>query len=801
MRIKLTNFKCHRDAEFVIPDDGMILLSGRGGAGKTSILFGITYALYGKIPSKARKPYTHGKKTCVVELEYMDMTITRSSRSIVKVEEDGVLYEGDEAEDIIKTRIGMTYDEFLIGVFIVQRSSTSVLSMTSTEQLHFIETLAKTETASEVKEKIKEKIKDIKNEMLKTQGEMSTLTDQRDELLNKYSEGITIPEEIENGIDPDTVRSDIEDFKTQMSDLRVEMNKLNTKISKIKLSEKKKQDTQKSIDNLNAETKQLNTIIESTQELSDEDLESLENDVAEMRSNISYYTGYLDFIKQKDMLDKAIGDYKNITSSRIKEIKAILLSAEEIDALKTNYEEAVETKQNYMVKLAKYNTDLAAKEDAKSNLAKIFRKIKALYPTKKSKDISKPKDMILFLKKCIASTQPRMQCPHCDATLVVVESELMIPPDEVDYGTDDIEISTVKKMLYDVEDFAKKFNVTPCHPGDQPPDPSIAYKKYFSEVNLREEYQKLQTQKLPPSLLTAKTNITKTAKIYEEEGVIGPDDVQETIDSLTQELDPKISDYESAKNIKSINSKHRLELKEKISKMTNLKKILDELNKTTPSLKNLEIKLNSNSKKVMEINDKIVELTNILNNVAEYEDYLSVIESADLLDEKIIEATTRYDALENKLKACYGLEEAAKEAEIVVLEETARNINEHAKIYLDKMFEDPIAIELRCIKDKKGKGTKLQLNTSIDYQGDTYDTVEELSGSERQRCDIAFLMAVNDIVGGKLLMMDESINCMDSALNTDVLNIIHNVCVGKLVLMISHEAVRGIFDDEIPVSH
>jgi len=42
---------------------------------------------------------------------------------------------------------------------------------------------------------------------------------------------------------------------------------------------------------------------------------------------------------------------------------------------------------------------------------------------------------------------------------------------------------------------------------------------------------------------------------------------------------------------------------------------------------------------------------------------------------------------------------------------------------------------------------------------------------------------------------------MDSALNTDVLNIIHNVCVGKLVLMISHEAVRGIFDDEIPVSH
>ena len=37
--------------------------------------------------------------------------------------------------------------------------------------------------------------------------------------------------------------------------------------------------------------------------------------------------------------------------------------------------------------------------------------------------------------------------------------------------------------------------------------------------------------------------------------------------------------------------------------------------------------------------------------------------------------------------------------------------------------------------------------------------VEELSGGERQRCDMAFLLAVNDMLGAKMILLDEMMLC------------------------------------------
>ena len=89
MKIICRNFRCHEDATFEFPDTGLVLLSGDSGAGKSSVLAAFVYALYGKLPGKIRKPYTHGKKDCCVTVEYLGMTIVRTKPKTVSVTYEG----------------------------------------------------------------------------------------------------------------------------------------------------------------------------------------------------------------------------------------------------------------------------------------------------------------------------------------------------------------------------------------------------------------------------------------------------------------------------------------------------------------------------------------------------------------------------------------------------------------------------------------------------------------------------------------------------------------------------------------
>ena len=177
------------------------------------------------------------------------------------------------------------------------------------------------------------------------------------------------------------------------------------------------------------------------------------------------------------------------------------------------------------------------------------------------------------------------------------------------------------------------------------------------------------------------------------------------------------------------------------------------------------------------------------------------MKDVEKLRRKIENANNKYDDLEKQLEGFYGLEEAGKEAEIIALEETVKSINEHARIYLEQMFEDPILVRLECIKDNGKKGIKLQLNTVVEYQGETYEDIEELSGGERQRCDMAYLLAVNDMLGSNILMLDECLNNLDSSINKEVLSLVRDMCGHKMIMVVSHEAVKGVFDSEVEISH
>jgi len=80
MKIHLINFLCYIDSKFDFGKEGLTLISGSSGAGKSSILKGIFFALFGE----GNKVQNYGKTSCSVELEFDDPLETGEALKIVR---------------------------------------------------------------------------------------------------------------------------------------------------------------------------------------------------------------------------------------------------------------------------------------------------------------------------------------------------------------------------------------------------------------------------------------------------------------------------------------------------------------------------------------------------------------------------------------------------------------------------------------------------------------------------------------------------------------------------------------------
>jgi energy-coupling factor transporter ATP-binding protein EcfA2 len=141
MRIRLNPFKQHEDRTFEFPDEGMILLQGPSGIGKSTVLDAIHEAMYGEADDA--QPW--GSNYSCVELwlnrpEPMYIKRERGPRTIV-VEYQGKEYKDEAAQAIINEVHGEEH-EFLASRYIRQAMAGSLLSLGAADQLRFIQKLS-----------------------------------------------------------------------------------------------------------------------------------------------------------------------------------------------------------------------------------------------------------------------------------------------------------------------------------------------------------------------------------------------------------------------------------------------------------------------------------------------------------------------------------------------------------------------------------------------------------------------------------------------------------------------------------
>ena len=136
MKITLKNFRCYENYTLDFGEKGLTLISGSSGAGKSSILLGIYFALFGI----GTKFTMYGKTSCSVMLEFDDIIITRTKKpNRLIVEDEKVKYEDDAAQSIINKKFGETFDTT---GYISQNAMNSFILMSPIEKLGFLEKFA-----------------------------------------------------------------------------------------------------------------------------------------------------------------------------------------------------------------------------------------------------------------------------------------------------------------------------------------------------------------------------------------------------------------------------------------------------------------------------------------------------------------------------------------------------------------------------------------------------------------------------------------------------------------------------------
>lgn len=132
MRLHLKNFRCYEDKVFDFGENGLTLLSGPSGVGKSTIMIAIHFVLFGT----GTKLQTHGKKSCSVELSLDDIKIIRSKGPVRLVVND--VYEDAAGEAIIQEKFGKLFSSVS---YIPQDLKESFVAMTPANRLLFLESL------------------------------------------------------------------------------------------------------------------------------------------------------------------------------------------------------------------------------------------------------------------------------------------------------------------------------------------------------------------------------------------------------------------------------------------------------------------------------------------------------------------------------------------------------------------------------------------------------------------------------------------------------------------------------------
>jgi hypothetical protein len=833
--ITLTNIRCWEGTHVFKFDTNFILLSAMSGKGKTSILDGIVFALY----DKGYKICTHGLKQCSVVFECtignhkIKIKRTKGPNSVLVNDK----YEDIDAENMIKDKFG-SYKEFMLSSYIQQKSKNSFLSMNPAEKLDFLENVAFAECdINSLKKKIRCKIKDISLTLSKYQGESDTLKKIVDSTTRITPVAFPFKTNDKKGA-----------RKCEMSKLAVyssNVEKLTVKISKLTRQEASTMVLRDACDTCISQILEIDGKLDAKNICYNDLIDTFigEDELETLKLKYKHTQRHQKYMELKNTYEDLKGEWmKNLYATKQELQQTIELHRETLESLE---------KTDHLYKTKSHTLDnLNSIHVLYKNLKKTIGKIDAIVPVDSiiqsivdtTDGIDRTVDKIGKIKSDIDLSKCKKVCPECSTDLVHRDGVLIKwNPDsssnieelttllEGSMGTleklyiqKDALVETKNKMdrmdtlLVDLCRYEIKIDAVNREDSISDIDIELCILEDIMENIKKYNTTKDITHKLLGKVVSRLKNIDNN--IFDSEVVLKNHYEKLTITktrykACKSKLDPTITLDSSDGNI---NDTIETET-EKLYKIHNIQDSIDTLEEQKTVLvggmleKKEEYK--SRYKKDLSVIDVIIlreectkkcddmiakgkKLKKNIDKIDEYERYMEEKIKNDKWCVQQKDLKVKVKATEQTLKIHEILNAKILEAESVAVSSIVGSINAHAKGYLDSFFEDdPISVEIKPFKDVK-KDKKPQINIVVGYKSMECD-IKSLSGGEYDRVQMAFTMAISDMMNSPILLMDESISSLDEKTSEYILHQIHMACSTKVIINVAHQICSGSFDEII----
>lgn len=819
MKLTLHNFRCHTNATYEIPDSGLVLLSGSSGSGKSTILSAISYALFGSIA--VRKPYSFGTKTCRVTLDFMNMKICRTNTPNRLVVNDNL--EDAAAQSFINEKIRVGYDEFLISSYIPQKNNSSVLSLSQADQLRLIKTLAFEQEENEAhKIKLNKMIRES-SALLTKKHSAQQLYQKEVDRISESIEPIDFPLAVE---DDETEEDAIKNYKERMRTFNKRIDALIE--SKTTLNDEllknihTKAELELVLEKLDRITMQQQKVTDRHQQLQ-ELLKTVPVDLQEKVDNTQKSIKYLE---TKNALDTLKEQYAQIKQNEKHDRDQQRLDIEKELWLDQDYETASTNLEQLQEKVQLWKQFQTASIEFKAlqdelelylSQEKLVEHYKSLLDdvNVKKTALYKQKESLMIAAEKLALEKEIVNCPECKVPLRWKDNALVSVHDHQSVENRDYssEIKNIERQLGSItskKTLYEKMLQRICAV-NIPPDHNINYDEIKGSIQRLTTYITTNNQRE----IELKRILHESADNYITPALKG---LSQQINNKTAEL-KKVSAYSTDKDLhylrdnllelnehlKHYNS-HKAEMIKVSAELSELEKNATQFNYKVQKLQHIVAEINEDKvkRKIANIDRNIATAKSIqaeddamCDAVEQYLVYCEQEKELERWENKLANSTKKLNRVERIHEANLTLKERYIQAEILALESTIKSINEHTRYYLDTFFvEHHLSATLEAVhKDKKIDS--LKINTTINYKGNTYDSINQLSGGEFDRCTLASICGINSMVGSPFLILDESLASLDTDTNTEIIRFLSELAEDKLIIVCSHEAVRGIFDTVI----
>lgn len=839
--VELTNFKTFEKFILKVPSSGLILLDGVSGKGKTTIIQSIVFAITGV----GKKIATYGTKKVKVKVvkytenDEQEYSIIRekSPDSLIFIQNDKE-YHDDEAQTFINNMFGKNFE---MSSVIFQKGSMSFLSLSPKEKISQIENILFSDFSVEDKKiKLKKLIK-IKEE------ELHALTTKIDTLeLVIRTKNAHEPSYKFNNIN--TIE-DCEKCKSEYSNTY--------KNNKIQLSTYKEQYQntkellQNDDNNIREQENILTCITKTNKDLQDYDLELKEYseniDIESKKMRLDTLTNTLKMLKLKSDLEeeeKRLYTTSEQLCNNIKEdIKKVTLELNgiedgDISSKIKKKEEEYEQYQGFLtiknriqsIENKIYDRKKYIENDTLENLEKILtdseNKLTELTTKKKEMELAK-----LSLK-----------CPCCSSVLRYISATHSLEKFQVSVDTSvslssiENDISSILKIIQDTKTKLNTFKKVSDSIDNLIKDKEQNLKELPANIidmdindmnkkilHLKEQVEQLKEQKT--KIIFNKTRLKQLEEYLK-------DIKNNNHPIITTHIDKIKSINIMLNKISNTDDSFKIDDKENIEKeITSIKsslvndnllvskkqKVIEKINIITHELKTLNSSLSKiktlsseerqeNTKKLEIIKDNISELegyfasVNIISIFEELEkqiNYLKYIQETEEMRSTINDNTELKKKVSNEIEKLEKLFRGVEISESKLIYRFVDTLNERVNYHLEAMFTEPMTVQVKCFKDTK-KGEKPHIDFIIYYKGNETE-INNLSGGEFDRLNLAFLLSFNELSESNFIILDEAMSSLNQELVADIIEHVQycNKNNSKLVLMTLHQSIKGMFDQVI----